>query len=131
MGPLIVTRVIFQVDAVYHGSASSTTSIDIVGGTIDNETLTVSDTPTFNIGDRDVLFIAGNQLRGNPIVGATAGRFRVVRNEVSGVDSVRTHEGHTFRSVRELGLLELPAGGSAMDLPEFEANIRARFAALR
>jgi len=131
MGPLIVTRVVFQIDAVYHGSETSTTSIDIVGGTIDDETLTVSDTPTFNIGDRDVLFIAGNQLRGNPIVGSTAGRFRVVRNEVSGIDSVRTHEGRAFRSVQELGLLEPAPSGSAMDLREFEANIRARVAARR
>jgi hypothetical protein len=131
MGPLIVTRVVFQVETVYHGAESSTTSIDIVGGTIDDETLTVSDTPTFKIGDRDVLFIAGNQLRGNPIVGSTAGRFRIVRNDVAGTDSVRTHEGRAFRTVQELGVLDPGFGGSAMDLREFESNIRARFAARR
>src|SRR5688572_141454 len=123
-GPLIVTRVVLSVEAVYHGAQSSTTAIDIVGGTIDDVMLSVSDTPTFELGDRDVLFVAGNQVRGNPIVGLTAGRFRVVRDEATGIESVLTSMRRAFRSVEELGLLEPPSVGttSPMTLRQFEAS---------
>ena len=52
----IVTFVTFKVEDTLKGNAGATYSIRLLGGTVDGETMEVSDTPKFKVGDRDILW---------------------------------------------------------------------------
>ena len=79
------TFVTFQIDRVFKGSSSAGRSITLrfVGGPAPNGlTLIVPRIPTFDTGDRDVVFAKGNQARFCPVLGGFQGRFRVVDGNV-------------------------------------------------
>src|SRR5215467_14816404 len=56
----IDTYVTFQVEDSIKGNASSAYTIRMLGGTVGNDTMQVTDTPKFKIGDRDILFVEHN-----------------------------------------------------------------------
>src|SRR5439155_21956688 len=53
----IDTYATFQSGENVKGNAGSAYTIRILGGTVGDETMEVTDTPKFNVGDRDVLFV--------------------------------------------------------------------------
>ena len=81
---LIVTKVTLAVEQTLKGSAPRTLVVDVLGGTIGDQTLHVSHVPTFKVGDRDVLFLNGALHAASPIVGSDQGRFRVINEVASG-----------------------------------------------
>jgi hypothetical protein len=133
-GRSIITRVTFRVATVLKGRAAAAIQLSFLGGTIGDETLTVSDMPRFLVGDRDVLFVSPELHAVSPLVGFAHGRYRIVRNAVTGADEVRTHDGQAIviaqgtASMRLGGVLPAPG---ALALTEFQSLVRQKVSALK
>src|SRR5256884_7916656 len=89
----INTYVTFQIGENMKGNAGSSYTIRILGGTVGDETMEVTDTPKFKMGDRDILFVEHNNDQFVPLVGINNGRFHVQRDGQTGRDIVVNGEG--------------------------------------
>lgn len=126
-GRHIETTVTFKVDEVVKGAPGRERSLTFLGGRVGDMELSVSDMPTFTVGDRDVLFVDDEEDSISPIVGLNHGRFRITREGV-----VLTHESQTFgMEVERNGVSRFLAAprGPALTLNAFLAHIRATAAA--
>jgi len=99
----INTYVTFQIGENMKGNAGSSYTIRILGGTVGDETMEVTDTPKFKMGDRDILFVEHNNDQFVPLVGINNGRFHVQRDEQTGRDIVVNGEGEPVRDVTKFG----------------------------
>jgi len=99
----IETYVTFQVDENVKGQAGSSYTIRMLGGTVGDETMEVTDTPKFKVGDREILFVEHNNEQFVPLVGISHGRFHVQRDEQTGRDFVLNNEGEAVRDLTQLG----------------------------
>ena len=125
----IVTYVTFRVEDRFKGNAGATYSIRLLGGTVDGETMEVTDTPKFNVGDRDILFVENNGSQFVPLVGISHGRFRVDRDQTTGRDVVMTNERAPLSDVSQLGKNERAAtAGRPLSIDEFKGAIRTKLA---
>lgn len=95
----IVSYVTFRVDEGIKGNPGQSYTIRMLGGTVGDETMGVTDAPEFVTGDRDIVFVQNNGSQFIPLVGIMHGRFHVQR-ELSGREAVLTNEG---ASVSALG----------------------------
>jgi hypothetical protein len=79
------TLVSYQIDRVLKGEAESGSQITLrfQGGPVPGtpRAMVVEGTPTFDVGDRDVLFVRGNGSAANPVVGWWQGRLRLIKGE--------------------------------------------------
>jgi hypothetical protein len=109
---------------------SAYTELELIGGTIGEVTLSVSDVPQFRHGDRDILFVNTTNRPISPVVGIAHGRFRVIRDTARGVDVVRTYSGAPIRGLSALSTL----GGTPLltspelSLEQFADEISRRIA---
>lgn len=126
-GRAIVTLVTFRVDESFKGGLQTQTSIEFLGGTIGDVRFEVVGMPEFRIGDREVLFV-GDRTAVSPLVGFMQGRFRVVKNPWTGVESVRTYDGRAIASTADVGRSKQSSTKviRSMTLAEFRASIVAR-----
>jgi hypothetical protein len=125
----IVTYVTFRVEDSFKGNLGATYSVRLLGGTVDGETMEVTDTPKFNVGDRDILFVENNGSQFVPLVGISHGRFRVDRDRATGRDVVMTNERTPLSDVSQLGRNERAAtSGRALSVAEFKGAIRKKLA---
>ena len=132
-GRSIITRVTFNVASVLKGQAGTTVQLTFLGGTVGETTLHVSDMPQFLVGDRDVLFVSPDLHAVSPLVGFAHGRFRIVRDPVTGADEVRTHDGQPFVTAQAIAPLRLPGAlqtPRTLALPEFQSLVRQKVSAL-
>jgi hypothetical protein len=125
----IVTYVTFRVEEGFKGNAGATYSIRLLGGTVNGETMEVTGTPKFNVGDRDILFVENNGSQFVPLVGISYGRFRVQREQTTGHDVVMTNDRKPLSDVSQLGRNEPAAtAGKALSIDEFKGTIRTKLA---
>lgn len=75
----IVTLVTFEVREVILGDLPATIELEFLGGEIDGEGMLVAGQPKFEVGDEDILFVAGNRVSLCPLVAMMYGRYLVVR----------------------------------------------------
>src|SRR5437660_4682937 len=99
----IDTYVRFQIDENVKGNATSSYTIRVLGGTVGDETMEVTDSPKFKVGDREILFVEHNNEQFVPLVGINYGHFHVQRNEQTGRDIIVNDEGEPVRDVTKLG----------------------------
>jgi len=82
------TLVSYRIDRVLKGQAETGSQITLrlQGGPVPgtSNAMVVEGTPTFDVGDRDVLFVRGNGSAVNPVVGWWQGRLRLIRGEAYG-----------------------------------------------
>src|SRR5438270_13803020 len=114
----IDTYVTFQIGENVKGNAGSSYTIRILGGTVGDETMEVTDTPKFKMGDRDILFVEHNNDQFVPLVGINNGRFHVKRDEQTGRDIVVNGEGEPVRDVTKFGREEESVSAAAAISPE-------------
>ncbi len=125
----IVTYVTFKVEDRFKGNVDATYSIQLLGGTVDGETMEVTDTPKFSVGDRDILFVENNGSQFVPLVGISHGRFRVQREQTTGRDVVMTNEREPLSDVSQLGQNEHAATADRpLSIDEFKGAIRTKLA---
>lgn len=127
----IQTYVTFNVDDQVKGKAGSSYTISMLGGTVGEETMEVTDAPKFKVGDRDVLFVEHNGQQFIPLVGIMHGRFRVQRDG-AGNDIITTNEGAPLTDVTQLGHDEqaAKAAGAPLTLNDFKSTVRTTLARL-
>lgn len=124
----IVTFVTFSIDDPIKGALSGSYTIRMFGGTLDGQTIEVTDTPRFKIGDRDILFVEHNGTQFIPLVGIMHGRFRI-QKEAEGRESVTKDNGAPLSDPAKLGMDEKAAAtGQALSAVEFKAAIRQKLA---
>ena len=122
----IVTYVTFNVEDAIKGAPGKSYAIRILGGTVDGQTMEVSDTPRFKTGDRDILFVEHNGSQFVPLVGIMHGRFHVQRDG-AGRDVVAKDSGALLADVSKLGQDEKAAvTGPALSAADFKSAIRQK-----
>jgi hypothetical protein len=124
----IVTFVTFKIDDPIKGALNQSYTIRMFGGTLDGQTMEVTDSPRFKIGDRDILFVENNGTQFIPLVGIMHGRFRI-QTEASGRECIAKDTGAPVSDPAKLGLDEKAAAtGQALSTAEFKAAIRRKLA---
>lgn len=135
----IVSYVTLRVEESMKGNAGATCTLRMLGGTVGDETMAVSDSPKFQVGDRDILFIEHNGTQFIPLVGIMHGRFRVQQDKATGADIVVNDKGAAVSDLAQLGKNDQPVTSNqsnaasssdrAIQASAFKAAIRARLAA--
>ena len=105
----IETYVTFKIEDNVKGQAGTSYTIRMLGGTVGDETMEVTDTPKFTVGDREILFVEHNNDQFVPLVGIDHGRFHVQKDEQTGRDIVVNNEGEAVRDLTQLGRNEKSA----------------------
>ena len=122
----IVTDVTFRIEDAIKGAPGKSYTIRMLGGTVDGETIEVSDTPEFKVGDRDILFVEHNGQQFVPLVGIMHGRFHV-QTDSGGRETVTKESGASLANVDKLGTDERGAmTGPAISAADFKSAIRQR-----
>ncbi len=122
----IVTYVTFKVDDAIKGNPGVNYTLRMLGGTVAGETMEVSDSPKFQKGDRDILFVEHNGQQFIPLVGIMHGRFRVKRDQ-DGRETVASNRGEQLTDVANLGKEEhAVAEKAALSPVQFKAAIKDR-----
>jgi len=87
------TLVTFSDLTVLKGNVDATLTLHLYGGTAGDVAVHISDMPSFAVGERAVLFVAGNGRSLCPLVGVWQGRFRVRRDASGGGDVIEDSSG--------------------------------------
>jgi hypothetical protein len=125
----IVTFVTFKIEDSIKGGGTSEYTIRMFGGTVDGQTMEVTDAPRFKIGDRDILFVEHNGTQFIPLVGIMHGRFHVQPADSGANEKIAKDNGAAVADVAKLGQDEVAAvTGRAMSKTEFKAAIRQKIA---
>jgi hypothetical protein len=130
----IVTFVTFKINEGIKGDAGVDYTIRMLGGTVGDQTMEVTDTPKFKAGDRDILFVENNGRQFMPLVGIMNGRFRVEQDRETGAEVVKNNHGGAVGDLAELGKDKSAAIGGhptpdanapSLSAADFKAAIRA------
>jgi hypothetical protein len=125
----IVSYVTFKVEDSIKGTLGAEYTIRMFGGTVDGQTVEVTDAPRFKVGDRDILFVTHNGTQFIPLVGIMHGRFHVQPNENGANEKIAKDNGAAVADLAKLGHDEDAAvRGKAMSKAEFKAAIRQKLA---
>ena len=122
----IVTNVTFAVESTLKGAGASVRVLRFLGGTVDDQTLSVPGIPTFKVGDRAVLFVTSDVNAISPLVGVMHGRFPLTKAS-DGHEYVALHDGRVFSSVDQVGPSAVTASRTPlrpMRREDFENEIR-------
>lgn len=133
--PVIKTFVTFAVERTLKGAANREVTLEILGGTIGDESLVVTGLPRFELGASDYLFIERNGVQFCPLVAVRHGRYRLLR-DAAGREFVARDNAVALTDVAQvvLPLTDLPpalrAAGAAGALSPvaFEAAVIAEAA---
>ncbi len=129
----IQTRVTFAVEDAIKGRPGSSYTVSMLGGTVGDRTMEVTDAPQFKVGDRDILFVEHNGTQFIPLVGIMHGRFRVQREQATGREFVATNDGLPVVDVNQLGKDEhaaTAAQGTPLTPAAFKSVVRTQVARL-
>ena len=119
----IVTRITFRVSDTYKGLDRLLLPLEFLGGTVDDTTMDVSGVPTFELGDRAVLFVSGERAV-SPVVGHFQGEFPI-NTAPDGTDYVTLHDRRAFSAVGQIGapITVSPVAIPTMSLTAFREAI--------
>ena len=127
----IVTYVTVNVDDAIKGNVGASYTLRMLGGTVGDETMEVSDAPKFKVGDRDILFVENNGTQFIPLVGIMNGRFHLAQDSQTGAEMVLSNNGNVVTSVEKLGKLDASKATTnaverPLDAESFKAAIRSK-----
>ena len=113
---------------VLKGDAGPNLVLRFYGGTAGAVVLHVPDMPSFTIGERDLVFVAGNGKTVCPLVGVSQGRFYVRMDPERGTEVIEDDQGNAVVGVANGELARSPrraqaAGRGALSLDEFRQLI--------
>lgn len=121
----IESYVTFKVEDAMKGAPGESYTLRMLGGTVDGETMEVSDSPKFKVGDRDIIFVENNGSQFIPLVGIMHGRFHVDKDKETGREMITTNEREPLKDLSRLGKQEQKASASeALSPNNFKSAIR-------
>lgn len=121
----IVSYVTFKVEDAMKGVPGESYTLRMLGGTVDGETMEVSDSPKFKIGNRDIIFVENNGSQFIPLVGIMHGRFHVDKEEKTGREVITTNEREALKDLSRLGKQEqTTSAAQALSPNDFKSAIR-------
>ena len=121
----IESYVTFKVEDAMKGAPGESYTLRMLGGTVDGETMEVSDSPKFKVGDRDIIFVENNGSQFIPLVGIMHGRFHVDKDKQTGREMITTNEREPLKDLSRLGKQEQKASASeALSPNDFKSAIR-------
>ena len=103
-GSLIKTFVTLTVERVLKGPERSEVTLEFLGGTVGQETMSVSGMPKFNLGAREIVFVQKNGQQFCPLVGLMHGRYRVMRDEATSREHIARDNGVPLTDTSEVEL---------------------------
>ena len=103
-GSLIKTFVTLAVERVLKGAEQKEVTLEFLGGTIGDESMTVAGMPTFNVGAREIVFVQKNGVQFCPLVALMHGRYHVLRDETTGREHIARDNGLPLTNVAEVEL---------------------------
>jgi len=113
-GRHITTKVELEVRQVIGGTPPQPLVLEMLGGTVGDETMTVEGAPIFKVGDEDILFIHGNGVQFTPLVALMHGRYPVKHDSATGRDYVARSNGAPLYSEKDIGQpIEIPTAAAA------------------
>jgi hypothetical protein len=129
----IRTLVTLRVEQTLKGSAEETITLVQLGGVVKGRALRVVGLPEFKVGERQIVFVAGNGRVICPVIGGGFGRFLVRKDMATGDDHIFRNDGAPLVSFDQISLplASRPVIGpgiaspSAIARSEFEARILA------
>jgi len=123
-GTVIKTFVTLVVERVLKGPERNDVTLEFLGGTVGEETMSVSGMPKFNLGAREIVFVQKNGVQFCPLVGLMHGRYRVVRDEATAREHVARDNGAplTDTSEVEMPIATLPGPVRAATAANASAN---------
>ncbi len=135
----IVTYVTVKVEEALKGQPGASYTLRMLGGTVGEDRMEVSDAPKFAVGDRDILFVEHNGQQFIPLVGIMHGRFHVEQDKASGARMVKADNGDPVTNLEQLGHTEsatsvarkggaVSADSAPLDVDAFKSAIRGKLA---
>lgn len=125
----IVTYVTFKIEDAIKGALGAEYTIRMFGGTVNGQTIEVTDAPKFKVGDRDILFVEHNGSQFIPLVGIMHGRFHVQSDGAGADEKITKDSGAAMANLAKLGQDEVAAAnGPAMSKADFKAAVRQKLA---
>lgn len=104
--------VIGELEVLKGNYRQATIQLRMEGGTLGNgKTLVVADMPRFRSGEKVVLFVKGNGNRICPLVGWGQGLLRVVIDQTSGLEVLKTSESHKIHAIQNNEFIVSPVVG--------------------
>ena len=97
-GQFILTRYTFQVEESIKGAEAERLEIVEYGGTVGDETLTVSHSPGYGLNQEYLVFCYVDPLRQNRTLGGSLGRFAVLQDQ-QGKRVARLYSSHPILQV--------------------------------
>lgn len=137
----IVSFITFDVLDRLKGNPPSPYVLRVLGGTVDGETMEVSDAPKFTVGESTLLFVQNNGTQFIPLVGIMHGFFQIAKDPATGGEIILKHDGKPLRGIDEIdrahrqslsgkATAEATAAGepsaSPMSRSEFENKVRQK-----
>jgi len=100
----IFTFVELDVREVIAGSPPQPLILQMLGGKVGDEEMTVAGAPKFIVGDEDVLFVQGNGQNISPLVAIMHGRYPVMKDKVTGREYMARSNRVPLQDTAEVGL---------------------------
>jgi hypothetical protein len=100
----IASRVELEVLEVIKGSPPSPLVLDLVGGRVGDQELTIQGAPRFIVGQQHILFVKGNGRQIIPLVGMMHGKYDVRRDKRTGREEILRFNGQPLYHEQEVSL---------------------------
>jgi hypothetical protein len=114
-GQVIRTLVTFHIEKTLKGSAGADVTLSFLGGTVGHRTLTVHGMPKFDVGAREIVFVANNGHAMCPVLAAGHGRYHVRHDAAVNRDFVIRDNGDPLHSTDDIAApLEGPSPARAL-----------------
>lgn len=130
-GRAIKTFVTLRVERTLKGTppAADTVTLVFLGGTVGRDTLEVAGMPSFQAGDREIVFVTGNGHTICPLIAAGHGRYRVLHDDATDRDYIARENRTPLESTAEIVLplaavaARLKSPARALSPADFETRI--------
>lgn len=100
----IFTEVQLQVTEVIAGTAPADLTLEMLGGRVGEQELTVEGAPQFKVGDEDILFVSGNGKNLSPLRGMMYGRYPILKDAATGRAYVARADHAPLRNTAEVSV---------------------------
>jgi hypothetical protein len=98
----IITKVELDVREVISGIPPKPLILEMLGGKVGDEEMTVDGTPKFQIGDEDILFVRGNGVQFCPLVALLHGRYPIKSDASTGRRFMTRGDGSPLANEQEV-----------------------------